>query len=291
MPVNAREHYSALQQFYERLTGDLSIHLPLSLPGTASLEDAHANAAKLMARTARISAGQRVLDAGCGLGGTAFWLRENYSADVFGVTNSVANMHECRRLATVRRMNELMYFIAADLMALPFAPHTFDCVWNLESLNYLSPKQAYIQDVWRVLKPAGTWVCMDRFGDSTSWDRPASRRSAHVLAGGLYTARHWESAATLQDYMRIAGFIDITYTDLTACVLPGPGRRRVSASAAASAVLSTLRNPAAFRAMLRAARIIRASFDLMERGGMTYGLLSGRKPPADHSRANSPPAR
>ena len=44
--------------------------------------------------------------------------------------------------------------------------------------------------------------------------------------------------------------------------------------------------------MLRAFRVIRASLDLMERGLMTYGLLSGTKPSVQsHSSLSSPPAR
>ncbi len=55
------------------------------------------------------------------------------------------------------------------------------------------------------------------------------------------------------------------------------------------AVITSLLRPPAFHSMVRALRIMRASFHVMKRGLMSYGLLSGTKPIAPHSTLNAPP--
>ena len=272
-PNTAAEHYSALELFYEKLTGDLSIHLPLWQPGTRTLLEATTNGPIAMAKAARISSGQYVLDAGCGLGATAFWLAQRFAVRVLGVSNSSSNIERCRQLAQDRDPGHLTDFQVADLMHAPFPDEMFDSVWNLESINYLCPKRKYIQNVYRILKPGGTWVSTDRYGDVTG-----AGALAAPLTTGFYSTAHWERVPALLAYMREAGFEDATYLDLTAHVMRAPGRRRVAGPRSALALGASLRRPAAYPALWRTYRIMRASFSLMERGQMSYGLLSGTKP-------------
>ncbi|MGA2736898.1 MAG: methyltransferase domain-containing protein [Bryobacteraceae bacterium] len=270
---DAAEHYTALELFYEKLTGDLSIHLPLWMPGTQTLHQATTNGHALMAEASQVAPGQYVLDAGCGLGATAFWLARHFTVRVLGVSNSASNVARCRQLARDREAGHLTDFQTADLMANPFRGDTFDSVWNLESINYLCPKSEYIRETFRILKPGGTWVSMDRYGDVSHAGSVAA-----PLTAGFYTAAHWEGIPALLEYMRQAGFADAAYLDLTPHVLHAPGKRRVGGPRAALALLSSVRHPSAYPALFRAYRIIRASFILMERGQMSYGLLSGTKP-------------
>jgi ubiquinone/menaquinone biosynthesis C-methylase UbiE len=269
--MTASEHYTALQGFYEKLTRHRAVRIPLWLPGTRTLEEAMMNAHVYMAKAAQPAEGRRILDAGCGLGDTAFWLAKSFAVRVVGVSNSESNIHRCRELAEDLDLRHLTDFRVADLMTSVFPEGAFDSVWNLESLNYLAPKQQYIQKVFGMLKPGGTWVCMDRYGD-------LSGCRDGLLTTGFYSPQHWEGAAALQAYMLQAGFGGITYLNLTEYALPSRAARSREGCAAAPALLASLLRPASFRAMLRAFRVIRASFDLMERGLMSYGLLSGTKP-------------
>src|ERR1700733_6658130 len=161
----ARDHYTSLQGFYERLTRSSAIHLPLWLPGTATAEEALMNALRYMANSCQPSRGQQILDAGCGLGGTAFWLAEQFRARVLGVSNSASNIDRCLELARDKGLGQLAEFQTDDLMTAVFDENTLDSVWNLESINYLCPKQTYIERTLRILKPGGRWVCMDRYCD------------------------------------------------------------------------------------------------------------------------------
>jgi tocopherol O-methyltransferase len=243
----ARDHYTALQSFYSKLTPNLAIHLPLWLPGTLTVEAALMNAVQSMASACKVTKGQQILDAGCGLGGTAFWLAEKFGAQVLGVSNSAPNIEYARRIATDRKLAHLTKFEMADLMTATFGEDTFDAVWNLESINYLCPKQAYIERTFRILKPGGRWLCMDRFGDLNAAGEDGNRNAVATLTTGVYTTRHWEGAGVLQNYMTRAGFVDVQYSDLTQFVLPPGQRRRVTGPAAIRALLPTLWKPASFR--------------------------------------------
>jgi cyclopropane fatty-acyl-phospholipid synthase-like methyltransferase len=275
----AGDHYTSLQGFYERLTRHLAIRIPLWLPGTSTLEEAMMHAHTYMAQAAKPAKGQYILDAGCGLGSTAFWLAREFEARVLGVSNSASNIDRCLALAKERDLRHLTDFRVADLMTSEFPEETFDSVWNLESLNYLCPKQHYVQKAFGMLRPGGTWVCMDRYSDVRGCDDGRNQAAEAVLTTGLYTPQHWVDAGGLQAYMRQAGFIDVSYLDLTEYAVASRAQRRRGGSGAAPALLTSVWRPSSFRALLRARRVIRASFDLMERGLMTYGLLSGSKPP------------
>jgi ubiquinone/menaquinone biosynthesis C-methylase UbiE len=290
--MTASEHYTALQGFYEKLTRNRAIRIPLWLPGTRTLEEAMLHAHVYMAKAAKPTKGRQILDAGCGLGSTAFWLAKSFAVRVVGVSNSESNIDRCRELAADLGLKHLTDFRVADLMTSVFAEGAFDSVWNLESLNYLAPKQQYIQKVFGMLKPGGTWVCMDRYGDLSGCRDGVKGATLAALTTGFYTPQHWEGAAALQTYMLQAGFGNITYLNLTEYALPSRAARRRGGWAAAPVLWASLLRPSSFRAMLRAFRVIRASFDLMERGLMTYGLLSGTKPSVQsHSSLSSPPAR
>ena len=273
--TDAVDHYSALQVFYRRLSKDASIHMPLWLDGTGSLIDANRNAQILMAQACSPRAGQRILDAGCGLGSTSVWLAREYGVEVVGVSNAAPNVAACRELAEASGTAALTSFQVADLMTDFAEPNSFDTVWNLESLNYLVPKRAFIERVFRILKPGGLWLSMDRYLDVDL--ASATGSSLRVLTEGFYTRHHWEAAPALQTKMIETGFTRVTFRDFTPSVLAAPRRRRVHVSSALRAAAGTLVNPPALRSMLRAMRVVRASYALMESGAMTYGLLIGKK--------------
>ncbi len=267
----AGEHYSALEGFFKRLSPHLAIRHPLWLPGCQNMDEALTQANTYMANICHPARGQCILDAGCGLGGTAFCLAQEFGVRVLGVSDSASNIARCRELAKERGIQHLTEFQPADLMTTELPKNAFDVVWNLESLNYLSPKQQFIQKTFTWLKPGGIWVCMDRYG-SLPGDSDKS------LTTGYYTPAHWESAEALQTYMRQTGFVDVHYENLTEYALEARARQRLGGRHALLATLASVWHPASLRALLRAFRVIRSSYDLMNRGYITYGLLRGTKP-------------
>src|SRR5687768_5614070 len=65
-----------------------AVHYGIWDASTKNLQDALLNTNKVLAEKVDVQPGARVLDAGCGVGGSGFWLARNKAAYVVGVTIS-----------------------------------------------------------------------------------------------------------------------------------------------------------------------------------------------------------
>jgi tocopherol O-methyltransferase len=97
----------------------------------------------------------RILDAGCGLGGSSFYLAERYAARVFGVTLSPKQAAIATEEARKKNLSNPRFEIEDTLSLKSFAAHSFDLVWSLESCEQFFDKQLFLQQAFRVLKPGG----------------------------------------------------------------------------------------------------------------------------------------
>jgi SAM-dependent methyltransferase len=233
-----------------------------------------------MAEACDLQSARKVLDAGCGLGGSAFWLAEHYAVQVFALSICKSNILRCRALSERLPFGHLVKFAVADFMQPPFPDNTFDVVWNLESFNYARPKKCYIENVVRLLRPGGAWVCLDGFIDVGQCHSGRKARSlARINEGFAHTPEHWEGVSAILEYMERAGFKDVRYDGLTRHVLAAP--RRGFLVDLATSVLN-LKDLAAeyevYRARLKLFVAVYETWRLMKENVLSYGLLFGRKP-------------
>jgi acyl transferase domain-containing protein/SAM-dependent methyltransferase len=101
--------------------------------------------------------GRRVLDVGCGRGGTVALLAERYGAEATGVDLAPEAVAFCRR--THRQPG--VHFEVGDAEHLPFEDHRFDAVTNIESSHTYPNLRAFLGEVRRVLKPGGWFLYTD----------------------------------------------------------------------------------------------------------------------------------
>src|SRR4051812_19112727 len=83
----------------------LSAHAGVWEQGVQNHREAHLIGNRMLAERAAISAHDRVLDAGCGMGGSALWLAETYGAHVTGIALSRSQLREAGRAAALRRVD------------------------------------------------------------------------------------------------------------------------------------------------------------------------------------------
>ena len=126
-------------------------------------DDAVRNMNYILARTAGISGHDCVLDAGCGIGGSAAWLAENVGAAVVGVNINANQIHQARRLARRRCLEDRLQFLVADFSATGLPNSSFDVVWALESICYAEDKRSFLEEAHRLLKPGGRLIVADGF--------------------------------------------------------------------------------------------------------------------------------
>lgn len=101
--------------------------------------------------------GKRVLDVGCGRGGTVALLADRYGAVPTGVDLSPEAIAFCRR--THRHPD--VTFEVGDAEHLPFDAATFDIVTNVESSHTYPNLRAFYAEVARVLKTGGWFLYTD----------------------------------------------------------------------------------------------------------------------------------
>ncbi|NKC30121.1 class I SAM-dependent methyltransferase [Falsiroseomonas selenitidurans] len=110
---------------------------------------------------AGIAPGMRVLDAGCGFGGTLACLDERVERlDMTGLNIDPRQLQRAARVARPRPGSTLR-FVAADACTLPFADASFDRVLAVECIFHFPSRAAFLAEVRRVLRPGGALVISD----------------------------------------------------------------------------------------------------------------------------------
>jgi len=105
----------------------------------------------------------KVLDAGCGIGGSSIWMAKNHHNKVTGITLSAKQVEHAQKNAQRHHVSDLTHFEVADFCATPFADESFDIVWALESSCYALDKSAFLKEAYRLLCKGGRLVIGDAF--------------------------------------------------------------------------------------------------------------------------------
>ncbi len=105
----------------------------------------------------------QMLDLGCGVGGTLFYLLErDASLRGIGVTLSAVQAEIARARANEIRLAERALIVQGDFQAIP-AAQNFDLVYSIEAFVHATQPTEYFHQVARVLKPGGRFILCDDF--------------------------------------------------------------------------------------------------------------------------------
>lgn len=102
--------------------------------------------------------GSRVLDVGCGIGGSARILARDYGLDVLGISISPGQIARARALTP---SGLSCRFAVMDALALDLSDSSFDAVWSVEAGPHMPDKQRYADELLRVLRPGGLLAVAD----------------------------------------------------------------------------------------------------------------------------------
>ena len=101
----------------------------------------------------------RVLDVGCGIGGTSRHLAKRLgpNSKVQGITLSPNQVKRATELAAAQGVDNASFQVM-NALEMDFPDNTFDLVWACESGEHMPDKKKYVEEMIRVLKPGGTIV-------------------------------------------------------------------------------------------------------------------------------------
>jgi cyclopropane fatty-acyl-phospholipid synthase-like methyltransferase len=243
---------------------------------TRNHSDSLVNMNRVLAGNLRPQAGQRVLDCGCGVGGTAMWLAEHHDVEVVGITVTPDQVVRATRYAAERGLQDKVRFALQDYtrMALPDA--TFDLAYGLESINYAPSKRQYLSEVFRVLKPGGRMVVQDGFRVDRALSPAEHRLQESWLEGWLVP--NLSSLPEFAQYAAEVGFVDVEQRDCTASVTRSC-RRLYRITMACYPIAASLHLLGARSDVQHGnVRAARDQYRAMRRGLWGYGIVAANKP-------------
>jgi sterol 24-C-methyltransferase len=175
----------------------------------------------LLAQRLTLTAGSRVLDAGCGVGDVASRLGEVHGLHVTGIDFQGQDVEEARRRATRRRLGDQLEFHQMDYAALTFADGSFDGAYTLETLVHSDDVERVLAGLYRVLRPGGRLVHFEYSRspkDRTSdYDEQFMTEINQVAAMPAFQRLEH---GVLEQLLTDAGFVDVQSQDITARMLP-----------------------------------------------------------------------
>ena len=116
---------------------------------------------KALTDLALIEPQSQVLDVGCGIGGTAFHLAQQYSCSVQGVDLMPHSVAEANRRAETKGFQDQVQFVTADATNLPYPEEHFDVVWGQDAWLHVDNKDEMLAEFHRVLRNQGQLVFSD----------------------------------------------------------------------------------------------------------------------------------
>ncbi len=215
------DYYEQCEQSY-RILWDLdqshAMHFGFWDETTLSLSDALRRENEVIAQFAQVTATDRVLDAGCGVGGTSIFLIEKYGCDVVGITLCEKQVIQARLYAKKRKTTPLPQFETMDFTTTTFLNESFDVIIAIESVCHTREKAAFIAEAFRLLKKGGRLAVADGFKSQ----KKIAKEDEQLLKayGDGWAGCTWDARDVFEQKLKKQGFDEIAYQNATEQVFP-----------------------------------------------------------------------
>lgn len=255
---------------------NLSMHLGFWDEKTKDLHEAFVNENQYAADLLQIRKGDAVLDAGCGVGGTAIQFAETYGVKVTGTTLSEKQANLAVRHAVRRGVDGLTSFIACDYCDTNLPAGSFDKAYAIESVSYAEQSESVFSEVFRLLRTGGKLAVLDGFLIKPDMNMRQRRYYEDVCKGwvlpGFQSPEVWRAA------LESCGFENVRFSDVTPKVMKSS--RDLSTSAKFVYPIASLLNRLRLMPdeVVLAEKTCISQLHLFQEGVVSYGAFYAEKP-------------
>ena len=130
----------------------------------SAVEEFHIGGRKATAHAVEkmsLSAGQHVLDVGCGIGGAARYIADRTGCTVTGIDLTPEYIEIAKRLTELIGLGNKITFDVASALSMPFQNEAFDAAITLHVAMNIPERVALYSEIARVLKSGATLYIFD----------------------------------------------------------------------------------------------------------------------------------
>lgn len=185
----------------------------LTLDAIAAIDQLHVGgrrSSRQLAEQAGFLPGQKVLDLGCGTGGSSRLLVDEHGLQVVGVDITQPFVDVAKWLTKATGLTARTKFICADAQCLPLETASFDAIWSQHTLMNLPDLTKGLAEVNRVLKPSGSLLLHEVLqGDNLE------PLAFPVPWADTANTSHLITPAELEKQLTAAGFVKVKQHEVT----------------------------------------------------------------------------
>jgi len=159
----------------------------------------------------KLKENNNVLDVGCGIGGSGFYIARNYGATVHGVdlSSNMISMAVKYQGDMEEKVRKLVSFEMSDITKQDFEANSFDVIYSRDTILHIGDKEALFTKFFEWLKPGGQLMITDYCrGDKDEYSHDFLK---YVHQRGYHLLTVWQYGNLLEK----VGFEDVAADDRT----------------------------------------------------------------------------
>ena len=159
----------------------------------------------------------KVLDAGCGVGGSSVYIAQKTNCDMTGITIVDSQTKKATRFAKDCSVN--VKFFTKDYTKTNFPSNSFDVIFAVESVCHAKSKKAFLKESFRLLKSGGRLVIFDFFQSCNISELSIKEKAILSKWAGCWAIDSYEIPINMINNASSIGFDNINYENVTKNIL------------------------------------------------------------------------